>query len=112
MLTARALWMARRSAGFASGSSLPFLTAIAISFETRVNCFARRSQRANIVTLRFSKMRPMAGGYRVRGSERGRSGARTPRGRPTPRVAGAPASGLLREAQHDLRRRVDGAGDD
>jgi hypothetical protein len=30
-----------------------------ISFEMRANCFATRFHRANIVVLRFSKMRPM-----------------------------------------------------
>src|SRR5687768_1356574 len=58
MLTARAFWIARRRAGFDSGFAPPDFTAIAMSFATRVNAFAIRSQRANIVALRVSKMRP------------------------------------------------------
>src|SRR5262245_30435463 len=59
MFTARAFWIARRSAGLASGLVPPVRTAIAISLPMRWNCFAMRSQRANMVCLRTSKMRPM-----------------------------------------------------
>src|SRR3954470_1795861 len=59
MLNARLFWIARRNAGFASGSLPPALTAMLMSFETRANCFAMRSQRANIVCLRTSNMRPI-----------------------------------------------------
>ena len=61
MLTARAFWITRRSAGFEAGSGPPAFTAIAMSLAMRVNCFAIRFQRANIACLRTSKMRPMAG---------------------------------------------------
>src|SRR5687767_15674906 len=61
MLTARAFCIARRSARLDSGSGPPALTAIVISLPMRANCFEMRSQRANIVCLRVSKMRPMAG---------------------------------------------------
>ena len=59
MLTARAFWMTRRSAGLVSGFGPPALTAIVMSLPMRANCFAIWSQRANIVCLRASKMRPM-----------------------------------------------------
>src|SRR5579863_8636591 len=60
MLTARAFWMIRRSAGLEAGSGPPDLTAMVMSFAMRANCFAMRFHRANIVCLRTSKMRPMA----------------------------------------------------
>src|SRR5262245_7651208 len=60
MLTARAFWTARRSAGLFSGVGPPAFTAIAISLPIRWKAFDIRSQRANIVLLRVSKMRPMA----------------------------------------------------
>src|SRR5579862_5555058 len=59
MLTARAFWMTRRSIGLEAGSVPPDLTAMVMSFAMRANCFAMRFQRANIVCLRTSKMRPM-----------------------------------------------------
>ena len=43
----------------------PALTAIAISLASRVNSFAILFQRANIVCLRVSKMRPMRKFYRT-----------------------------------------------
>src|SRR3954466_142404 len=59
MLNARAFWITRRSDGFESGFVPPAFTAIAMSFEMRVNALAMRSQRANITCFRVSKMRPM-----------------------------------------------------
>src|SRR5689334_22057078 len=59
MLNARLFWIARRNAGFELGSLPPALTAMLMSFETRANCLAMRSQRANIVCLRTSNMRPI-----------------------------------------------------
>src|SRR5688500_14883641 len=59
MFTARAASSARRSVGFASGFGPPDFTAIAMSLPTRVKAFAILFQRANIVALRFSKIRPM-----------------------------------------------------
>src|SRR5256884_9810627 len=59
MLTARAFWMVRRSVGFDAGSAPPAFTAMVRSLAMRANCFAMRFQRANIVALRTSKMRPM-----------------------------------------------------
>ncbi len=41
------------------GSGPPALTAIVMSLATRANCFAMRFQRANIVCLRTSNIRPM-----------------------------------------------------
>ena len=62
MLTARAFWMTRRSAGFEAGSVPPVLTAIVMSLPIRANCFAMRFQRANIACFLTSKMRPIAPG--------------------------------------------------
>ena len=62
MLTPLAFCIARRSCGLRSGSGPPALTAMTMSFPMRVNCFAIRSYRANIVCLRFSNMRPMRAG--------------------------------------------------
>jgi hypothetical protein len=59
MLIWRAFWIARRSAGLLCGSGPPALTATMIYFERRENCLAMRSQRANIVCLRTSKILPM-----------------------------------------------------
>src|SRR5215831_6921040 len=59
MLTARAFWMTRRNVGFDAGSEPPALTAMVMSLAMRANCFAMRFQRANIVCLRTSKMRPI-----------------------------------------------------
>src|SRR5215510_3180119 len=59
MLYCRAFCTARRSAGFELTSPPPALTAMLMSFATRANCLAMRSQRANIVCLRTSKMRPI-----------------------------------------------------
>jgi hypothetical protein len=59
MFTARAFWMQRRSDGFDVGSDPPDFTAMVISLPILANCFAIRFQRANIVCLRTSKMRPM-----------------------------------------------------
>src|SRR5262245_6897199 len=59
MFTARAFCMMRRSAGLLSGLGPAAFTAIEISRPMRVNALAMRSQRANIVALRVSKMRPM-----------------------------------------------------
>src|SRR5579863_9655825 len=58
MLTARAFWMVRRSVGLEAGSEPPDFTAMVMSLAMRANCFAMRFQRANIVCLRTSKMRP------------------------------------------------------
>ena len=59
MLTARAFCIARRSAGLVPGSGPPFLTAMVMSLPMRLNCFAMRFQRANIVCFLTSNMRPM-----------------------------------------------------
>src|ERR1700749_663144 len=59
MLTLLAFSMQRRRAGLVAGSGPPALTAMAISFPIRENCFAIRSQRANIVDFLTSKMRPI-----------------------------------------------------
>src|SRR6185436_8273601 len=59
MLRFREFCTARRSAGFELTSPPPALTAMLMSFEIRANCFAMRSQRANIVCLRTSNMRPI-----------------------------------------------------
>src|SRR5512142_2502278 len=59
MFALRAFCSARRSAALLSGLGPPAFTAMAISLLIRVNCFAMRCQRANIVALRVSKMRPM-----------------------------------------------------
>src|SRR5262245_43767409 len=59
MLTWRAFCTARRSAGLELTSPPPDLTAMLMSLATRANCLAMRSQRANIVCLRTSKMRPI-----------------------------------------------------
>src|SRR4051812_17128916 len=55
----RAFWSARRRVGLPSGLVPPDLTAMAMSLLTRVNNFAILFQRANIVALRVSKIRPM-----------------------------------------------------
>src|SRR5689334_2325131 len=68
MLSARAFWRARRSAGLASGLGPLALTAIAMSLLIFVNCFATRSMRAKIVCLRFSNARPTAGPYYFEGA--------------------------------------------
>src|SRR6185503_12468982 len=60
MLIARAFWMMRRSAGLLSGFGPLAFTAIEISLPMRANAFDILSQRANIVALRVSKMRPMS----------------------------------------------------
>src|ERR1700728_1830067 len=60
MLTARAFWIVRRRVGLEAGSAPPDLTAMVMSLAMRANCFAMRFQRANIVCLRTSNMRPMA----------------------------------------------------
>ena len=59
MFTARAFWMQRRRAGFEFGSEPPVFTEIVISLPMRANCFAMRFQRANIVCLRTSNIRPI-----------------------------------------------------
>src|SRR2546423_4961862 len=59
MLTLFAFCMQRRRAGLVLGSGPPAFTAMAISFPMRVNCFAMRSQRANMVDFRTSNMRPI-----------------------------------------------------
>src|SRR5258705_8991765 len=59
MLIDRPFRIARRSAGLPSGFGPAALTAIVISLPTRANALDIRSQRANIVALRVSKMRPM-----------------------------------------------------
>src|SRR5262245_37653346 len=77
MFAARAFWMTRRNAGLDSGLGPPFLTAIVISLPMRENSLDMRSQRANIVALRVSKMRPM--GSRGLGMEPGARGRRPDR---------------------------------
>src|SRR5690349_15087370 len=59
MLIARAFCMMRRSVGLFSGLGPAALTAIVISLPMRANALDILSQRANIVALRVSKMRPM-----------------------------------------------------
>src|SRR6185436_4130906 len=103
MFTDRAFWITRRSEGFDSGLGPPFLTAIVISLPMRANALDILSQRANIVALRVSKMRPMAGnldGFAPDG-EPGRASARSIRraGHPTvpnarAALGGADSSGL------------------
>src|SRR5262245_64250922 len=73
-LTARAFWITRRSAGLLSGLGPPALTAIVISLPMRAKAFDMRSQRAIMVALRVSKMRPMGRGVlpgRARRTSRG-----------------------------------------
>src|SRR5882757_3493299 len=65
MLTLLAFWKQRRRAGLVAVSGPPTFTAMAISFPMRVNCLAIRSQRANMVCLRTSKMRPIYSVYLV-----------------------------------------------
>src|SRR5690242_15939594 len=80
MFADRAFWITRRSEGFDSGLGPPFLTAIVISLPMRANVLDMRSQRANIVALRVSKMRPMGSRKGVRwraGVERPQRGFRT-----------------------------------
>ena len=60
MLAARAFCRVRRRAGLVSGLGPPAFTAMAMSLLMRVKAFAMRFQRANIVALRVSKMRPMS----------------------------------------------------
>src|SRR5688572_1153103 len=59
MLRLRLFCIARRSAGLEFGSLPPALTAMLMSLEMRANCLAMRSQRANMVCLRTSNMRPI-----------------------------------------------------
>src|SRR6187399_2761214 len=59
MLIARAFNMTRRNGRFESGSGPPALTAIVSSLPMRAKALDILSQRANIVCLRVSKMRPM-----------------------------------------------------
>src|ERR1700760_3315576 len=59
IFAARAFCTARRRAGLESGLPPPAFTAIAMSLLMRVNSFAILFQRANMVALRVSKMRPM-----------------------------------------------------
>src|SRR3954469_18791573 len=59
MLRLREFCTARRSAGLDATSPPPALTAMLMSLAIRANCFAMRSQRANIVCLRTSNMRPI-----------------------------------------------------
>src|SRR5262245_55568547 len=59
MLMARAFWMMRRSEGLLSGFGPPAFTAIVISLPIRAKAFDILSQRANMVALRVSKIRPM-----------------------------------------------------
>src|SRR5688572_18322639 len=63
MLRLRLFCTARRSAGLEFGSGPPALTAMLMSLAMRANCLAMRSQRANIVCLRTSKMRPIGRGF-------------------------------------------------
>src|SRR6185436_9455671 len=96
MLNARAFWITRRSAGFESGFVPPDLTAMAMSFEMRVNCLAMRSQRANITCFRVSKMRPMRR-LLTHGRER-RLAERPRRGTERPEI------GLVVAHEHDGQR--------
>src|SRR5512137_979033 len=61
MLAPRAFWMARRRAGLVSGLGPPAFTAMAMSLLILVKTLAILFQRANMVALRVSKMRPMGG---------------------------------------------------
>jgi hypothetical protein len=63
MLRLRLFCTARRNAGLELGSAPPALTAMLMSFEMRANCLAMRSQRANIVCLRTSKILPIGRGF-------------------------------------------------
>src|SRR5690606_27831787 len=76
MFTLRAFWRTRRRAGLLSGSGPPALTAMVMSLPMRANCLAILSQRANMVALRTSKMRPITSRasnveYRMRAGEGG-----------------------------------------
>src|SRR4029079_12636198 len=82
MFAARAFWIMRRNARVLSGLAPPDFTAIAMSLPIRVKAFAIRSHRLNMVALRVSKMRPMAGmNYHTAGGRAPR-GSRPPPGRP------------------------------
>src|SRR6202158_5840041 len=59
MLTARAFWTTRRNSGLPARPGPPPCAAMVMSLPSRANCFAIRSQRANIVCFLVSKMRPM-----------------------------------------------------
>src|SRR6187401_2410292 len=95
MLTARAFWMARFRAGFASGFGPEAFTAMVISLPMRANALDILSQRANIVCLRVSKIRPMviSEGGKGGGREFGRRADDIipPDVPPPPRGPGAPA---------------------
>src|SRR5947208_1229885 len=65
-----------RRAGCDAGSARPAFTAMVRSLAMRANCFAMRFQRANIVALRTSKMRPMPAWCTNAGAR-----AKAPRGR-------------------------------
>jgi hypothetical protein len=76
MLSARAFWITRRSAGLLAGSVPALRTAIVMSLPIRANCFAIRFQRANITCFLTSKIRP---NDRVLAGARSLPDARTPR---------------------------------
>src|SRR5689334_20219737 len=67
-------WIARRDAGLELGSEPPALTAMLMSLDTRANCFAMRSHRANIVCLPTSNMRPIGRGFYLAGAGMSRTG--------------------------------------
>src|ERR1041385_80392 len=100
MFTDRAFWITRRSEGFDSGLGPPFLTAIVISLPMRANALDMRSQRANIVALRVSKMRPM--GSRKEVGSRGRGARRRGHG-PRSIVAAERAFNGARDRGRDAR---------
>src|SRR5919197_4989250 len=77
MLGPRAFCSARRRAGLLSGFGPPAFTAMAMSLAMRVNTFAIRFHRANIVALRVSKMRPMVSYSRWVAASSCRAGYRT-----------------------------------
>src|SRR5262249_36329872 len=107
MLTARAFWITRRNAGLECGSVPPAFTATLISLLMRENALDMRSQRANMVCLRTSNMRPIgrefshAPGGGVPESESTRSGSGI---RPVRAGVARPAL-----AAHDARIRGGGA---
>ena len=60
IFTAFAFCITVRSLGLFSGLGPLCFTAMAISLPIRVNCFAMRSKRANMVCFRFSKILPIS----------------------------------------------------
>src|SRR5688572_1602319 len=107
MFAARALSSARRRAGLASGFGPPDFTAMAMSLLTRVNSFAILFQRANIVALRVSKMRPMSDALLPRADEVARDLVDAHVLRHLREHDGASSAHLLRVTVHHVEVRAD-----